>query len=109
MPREPMNALVFNAEEPGEPECYLVDLTSALPNVWRNLQNNSAQGKRKYSHLGCENTDGLLTEEEEEDEDAVNEVLDWIKGLCIADNKFDVASDGRVRINNCVTISIRAD
>ena len=109
MPRDPMNALVFNAEEPGEPECYLVDLTSALPNVWRNLQNNSAQGKRKYSHLGCENTDGLLTEEEEEDEDAVNEVLDWIKGLCIADNKFDVASDGRVRINNCVTISIRAD
>ena len=103
-----MYAIVFTAEEPGEPGEYLIPLDSAETNVWRNLRNNAARGKRNYKWLHCENTDGLLTEEEEEDSDAIQELLDWIRGLCTPENKWDIASDGNVNLRDCVKISISA-
>jgi hypothetical protein len=106
MPRQSMPGLVFDAREGGDLEVYLVELNSALPRVWKNLLDNSAQGKRTYANVGCENTDGLLPDEEEDDEDAV---LKWISDMCIEDNVWNPAPDGRVDIRNCVKITLQAD
>ena len=106
MPRNDMPAFVVDSREPTETQIYLVNLNTAANDVWRNLQDNIARGKRTYEGLSCETTDGLLTEDEEEDDTAISEVLDWITDMCTPDNIWNPAEDGRLQMSNVVKIII---
>ena len=87
MPRNDMPAFVVDSREPTETQIYLVNLNTTANDVWRNLQDNIARESARMK-VGCETTDGLLTEDEEGDDTAISEVLDWITDICAPRTTF---------------------
>ena len=102
-----MHALIVDARD--EAQIFIVNLNTAESNIWRNLRRNATEGKRTYENVGVDSTDGLLTEEEEEDDTAIGDVLDWITDMCTENNVWNPAADGRLRLNNVVKIILRAE
>ena len=82
-------ALIFNAQEPGEPTVYEVDLTDAPSHMKRRINMNA--GKTVHNHLyddGPEALDGLVDPDAEEAEERSEEIMAYFESKCIPQFEF---------------------
>lgn len=84
-------ALIFNAQEPGEPTVYEVDLTDAPSHMQRRIRMNFRNaGKTVYNHLYAEpdGLNGLVDSDAEEVDERAEEIMAYFESKCIPQFEF---------------------